>query len=121
MRVAAIFMGEEADDEMIRLWKAAESACQKELRRIEQERRDTQEEFSGRGRNGGLALQRAMEDLDEHREKVTETLREYLIKMYRYGFRIEDPDIQAERERNSKRRAERDTPGTPETPDPDGP
>jgi S1-C subfamily serine protease len=104
--VASILGGEAADDEMIRLWKGAVALCQLELRRLdelEREEKDKDRGEGGRGRSRrgsssrGLStspLQRALDDIQEQREKVMETFFDYRTKLGQYGFRIEDPDLQ---------------------------
>ncbi len=107
MKVAAVLGGPQADDELIRLWKFGIEACSVELRRIDRELEEKGAARGGsrrsggrrgRGRTLGSSSQREVDKLREHRVKVEETRLAYQTKLHEYGFRIEDPDIQAQRE-----------------------
>lgn len=111
MRVAGVFTGPVADDELIRLWNFAKQRCLNEVQRIEatlakadEERNSRRSSSRGGRRNAGgsnLAFQRKRDELAEQREDAENTYREFQIKLFEYGFRIEDPDIQAMREQQS--------------------
>jgi S1-C subfamily serine protease len=115
LKVAAVFLGEEADDELLRIWRHAQDACRKEFDRIQRER---QEKGGGKGssnrrgsarrggarRSSGSANQRELDKLAEAEEKVLENWRKYFVSLMDYGFRIEDPDIQHRRERLADQR-----------------
>lgn len=105
VKSAAVFAGTDADDELIRLWKHAVSVCQREVRRIEMETGEGQDSSRGRGnpQAGRQLNQRAMDEMRQQREDAIKTAREYMMKLYEYGFRIEDPDVQAMRERKAER------------------
>jgi S1-C subfamily serine protease len=94
--VAGVLGGVEADDELIRLWNLAVEAGQGEWQRLDRE--EQEQGNDGRPRNAARA-RREQEERAEYREEINETLREYYIKMRDYGFRIEDPDIQEQRDR----------------------
>lgn len=104
LKAAAIFVGEMADDELIRLWNFATDRCTNEIGRIDQElggQGGHGRSPSGQGPGSRLAFQRETTELKEQKTEAQETLREYLFKLYDYGFRIEDPDIQAAREKRA--------------------
>ncbi len=105
LKSAAVFAGEIADDELIRLWKYAIDLCGQELTRLarkESGERDGRGSGSSRSSRGGqLALQRTMNDINEAREKVLKAQATYYERWMSYGFRIEDPDIQALREKQA--------------------
>ena len=112
LKVAAVFLGEVAEDEMIRAWRQAVKASREEIRRINRERQEMQGDNNGGrggrgsrgGRRGGGMAQRELQKLADQEEKVFDKMVEYLITLRDYGFRIEDPDIQARRERLADRR-----------------
>ncbi len=111
MATAAVFAGEEADDELIRLWKSAARAAARELMRIDAVKEEKR--TSGRGAQGGArhagrrrsssgaqtARQRQLRELDEQRTETLEAWQEYVIKLMDYGFRIDDPDVRELKER----------------------
>jgi len=113
LRVASVFIGTEAEDELLRLWKLGFDVALREFQRVSDEIADA----GGRGRNGGNrrqgnrggrrggggAQRREIDKLNEHNERVVKVLQEYFIKMLEYGFRIEDPDIQQQREQLADR------------------
>ncbi len=105
VKAAAIFAGTDADDELIRLWKFAVGVCQREVRRIDTESGEGRDSGRGRGspQAGRPLNQRAMDEMRQQREDAIKTGQEYMFKLYKYGFRIEDPDIQAMRERRAER------------------
>ncbi|MGB0714971.1 MAG: S1 family peptidase [Phycisphaerae bacterium] len=118
LQVAAVFLGELAEDEMIRVWRLAERASFAEIDRIEAKRREMQGGGGGGGRGGrggrggargnarnrgGGQMQRELQKLEEHQEKVIEKLVSFRDSLWDYGFRIEDPDIQERRERIADR------------------
>ncbi len=115
MATAAVFAGEEADDELIRLWKSAARAAAREIKRIDAVKEE--KKTSGRGgtqggarrsrgsrsgsRGGGAqsARQRQLRELDEQRAETLEARKEYVLKLIHYGFRIDDPDVRELKER----------------------
>jgi hypothetical protein len=118
IRVASILGGEEADYELNRLRNAGVGLCKYEFVRLvleEQKEREEENERTGRGTSGrggrrasrsgrgrGAAtspLQRALDEIQEQREKVLEVWRDYFSKLDKEGFIIQDPDLQDERER----------------------
>ncbi|UCE59923.1 MAG: trypsin-like peptidase domain-containing protein [Phycisphaerales bacterium] len=107
MLSAAIFAGPEADDELIRVWKFATHTCENEIRRIGSVlgNADGRSGGSSSGRSRGrrtLSGDRDRRDLEEKRDEALDTAREYLIKMFDYGFRIEDPDIQESKDKEGE-------------------
>jgi len=104
MAAAAVFGGAAADDQLIRLWKSATAACEREIIRIQTLKEEKQNESrggrpsSGSRSRGGSALlsmsDREQRELDEQLAQAQETRQEFLMKLFDYGFRIEDPDIQ---------------------------
>ncbi len=106
MLAVGVLGGTEADDELVRLWKYATRACDREWARLEQESADRQQAARNPvrttrrgGMNAGNLLSRNLNALESLKEKVAETWLEYALKLHEYGFRIEDPDIQSLRER----------------------
>lgn len=105
---AAIFVGSDADDEMIRLWKLGVRAAEREINRITVWLGEVQD-TGGRGSGGGGAprgLSAAPagvtpDQLRMQREKAEKTLREYVVKLFDYGFHIDDPDVQELKEKSS--------------------
>jgi hypothetical protein len=93
MQVAAVLAGPDADDELLRLWTFAMESCQRELGRLDQEIKE--KESRGSGYRGS---QREVQELKTEREKVLETGWDFAWKKFRYGFHIEDPDIEEQRE-----------------------
>jgi len=85
MIAAAVILGTDAEDLMIRLWKTAIEAGLLELDRLASE---SQTQPQGRGGRGRYDIPGGDEGV-----RVVEALREYLIKQYDYGFHIADPDI----------------------------
>jgi hypothetical protein len=118
MIASALFAGVAADDELIRLWKFAGNVCQNEIRRLEQQIEEQRGgsaarrgQGSSRRRGGGSSRQlssqnRRLDELNEQMEEAVETYRTYMTKVYRYGFRIEDPDIREYREKQARESAE---------------
>ncbi len=111
MKIAAIFMGTQADDQLVRLWNLGVAACRREVRRIDREIEEKQS-GSGSSRGAGARARREIDELNEHKEKVEETYYSYMYKLYEWGFRIEDPDIQErfEQERQPGETPEQDEP-----------
>lgn len=121
LAVAAVFVGEVADNELVRLWSEAISACTKEFLRVQAEisedsgsggrrSRRNRGRRGGRGGGGQQQRQRELQNLAEHQEKVVETFVEFRQKSFDYGFIIEDPDMQEHRERvDAQRRRDHDT------------
>ena len=106
MTVAGVYAGEEADDELIRLWNFATRICSAEVRRLEaamqEERSDRASPAGGRfgapgARSTHLVVQRRIDELRQDRDATIETWKEFHRKLWSYGFRIEDPDIQKQR------------------------
>jgi S1-C subfamily serine protease len=106
MLVAAVFIGAEADDERIRLWKFAREVCLREIDRLDEltgrdRSLDGRSGRPGRSRRGPAPAapnamtisQWELNRIEEQREEVVETLEAYVNKLATYGFRIEDPDI----------------------------
>jgi len=112
MRIAAVFSGVEAEDELVRLWKLASDACFREILRLEKAIKEKQEAPRGtsRGQAQGAQrrMQKEMEDLQKERERAIETYRFYAEKLWEYGFRIQDPDIQAQKEKSGDPEEEKD-------------
>lgn len=110
MHVAAVLSGVDGDDELIRLWKFALDVARREVQRIDREAQEQQRGGAGGERRGSsargggaqLAMQRARDESQKMREEAIETYRTYLFKLYEYGFRIEDPDIQEYKEREAE-------------------
>ena len=114
MIAAALFAGVAADDELIRLWKFAANVAENEIRRLETEIEEQggssssrRGSSSGSRRGGGsrgrqLSQNRKLDELNEQRDDAVETYRAYMIKLYEYGFRIEDPDIREYREKKAQ-------------------
>jgi len=114
LRVASVLSGLDADHELIRLWKFACDMCRAEQSRLkmamEEERQKAQERSSkgsrragSRGSRGGgaqVALQRTLDKMKKQIEEADEVWYEYRYKLYKSGFRIQDPDIDRERDRN---------------------
>ncbi|MHC4695521.1 MAG: S1 family peptidase [Planctomycetota bacterium] len=112
MATAAVFRGEVADDELIRLWKSAARVSVQEITRLDvvkEEKRNatrrgsrsgSRRASSRRDSGGGGETREARElrEIDEQRAETLETLRDYVLRLYEYGFRIEDPDIQEMKE-----------------------
>lgn len=115
MLVAAVFVGSEADDERIRLWKFATEVCSREIVRLD-ELTGGDQTFEGRsrrpgrgGRSSSASRSQGMtisswerDKLEVEREEVVKTLEEYLVKLATYGFRIEDPDIREFQDREEE-------------------
>jgi S1-C subfamily serine protease len=116
IRVASILGGEEADYELNRLRNAAVNLCKYEYVRLyleEVKERQEESERTGRGGSGrsrrtsrsrgrGTSvspLQRALDEIQEQREKLVEVWGDYFSKLDKEGFIIQDPDLQDERER----------------------
>jgi len=98
MTGSAVFAGVAADDELIRLWRSAFDVTQLELRRLNQALEEAGES-SGRGNRRNLSSNRKTAELQKNIEETQETAQDYWRKMEEYGFRIEDPDLVAKRER----------------------
>ena len=100
MRVASVLGGTDADDELIRLWQFACEVCLRESIRTQLELQEAQEEAQGRPGGGAMQtrLNRLKEKLDGYRNEAMEKYGELQYQLYRYGFRIEDPDIQKQRD-----------------------
>lgn len=131
LQVAAVFIGTEAEDELLRLWKLGFDVATREYSRVTEEiqekstrrsrpsrgaRRSRGSRGSRGGRGGGAqaAAQREVEELNKHLERVVKVGQEYFLKMLEYGFRIEDPDIQQQREQLADRsRFDEDDPDEP--------
>ena len=100
---SALFAGVEADDELILLWRSAFDVAQLELRRIDG-LLDEQKNQSRRGRrnrrNRQFSSQRDVDELNKQKEDTLKTAELYGQKLEEYGFRIEDPDLRAKRERD---------------------
>ncbi|MFQ5590191.1 MAG: serine protease [Phycisphaerae bacterium] len=115
MATAAIFVGEEADDELIQLWKSAARAAAREVSRIDEKKAEKGKAGSRRapppgpgGRRGRAvggaqaARERKARELEEQRAEAVATRKAYVVKLYEYGFRIDDPDIRALHERQGE-------------------
>ncbi|MCO6438893.1 MAG: trypsin-like peptidase domain-containing protein [Phycisphaerae bacterium] len=101
---AAVFIGTDAEDVLVRLWKVAIDTGYRELDRLEKVEQEQQEDARGgsrKGRGSNLLAQREMDEIKRLREDTEETLRTYYFKRFDYGFRIEDPDIQALKEKKA--------------------
>lgn len=109
---AAIFYGSDADDEMIRLWKLGARAAQREILRINEwlgENQDTGGGGRGSGSGGGTASRKLSappagvrpDELRTRREKAEKALRDYVGKLFDYGFHIDDPDVQQLKEKTT--------------------
>ncbi|MCH7864838.1 MAG: hypothetical protein IIC56_06470, partial [Proteobacteria bacterium] len=92
LNTAAVFLGTEPEDELIRVWKLAFNASLRELARIDEEiaeksgRRGGRGGSRGRGRGrGGSAVQREIAELNEHKERVFKTAETYFWKLQDYG------------------------------------
>lgn len=105
---AAIFVGSDADDEMIRLWKLGVRAATREIERINGWLGENQNTGGGRGSGGGGTAPRSSlaapagvtpDQLRMQREKTVKTLQEYVAKVQDYGFHIDHPDVQELKER----------------------
>lgn len=111
---AAIFVGSDADDEMIRLWKLGVRAAEREIARINEwlgERPDT---GGGRGSSGSTGTARlsapagvSPDQLRMQREKAQKAAMEYVGKLFDYGFHIDDPDVQELKEKTAPGIAEK--------------
>ena len=110
LQVAAVFIGAEADDELIRLWNFATKVCRRELARIDGEIKRTNEaRRRGRGQPSTAGMQlsahaarRKLNELAEKQRKALGAYEVYQAKLWSYGFRIEDPDIQEFHEREDE-------------------
>jgi uncharacterized protein YlxW (UPF0749 family) len=98
--VASVLGGAVGDDELIRLWRFALNTSLNEMMRIDKEIEEKQNEGRGRA-SSALLMQREIDALQADRRKAEENLQKYYLKLYDYGFRIEDPDIQQMREREA--------------------
>lgn len=106
---AAIFVGSDADDEMIRLWKLGVRAAEREIARINEwlgEVPDT----GGRGSGGNTGASSRLsappagvtpDQLRMQREKAQKAAMEYVNKLFDYGFHIDDPDVQDLKEKTA--------------------
>ncbi len=108
MRVAAVFAGTVAEDEMVRLWKLGRDAAVKEIRRIDQALEEQGVRGGGQNNRRGnnrrnVGGSREVQELNEHREQTMEKYWEFRLKLREYGFRIEDTDIQGMREKEAER------------------
>jgi S1-C subfamily serine protease len=106
MNVAAVFVGPEADDELIRLIKLVIDASLREIGRLEQAIQESEEGGRGGARGGATAAvrrtPREIQEMRQQREDAMKALEPLGLRYYRdYGFRIEDQDIQALREQRS--------------------
>ncbi|HNQ24051.1 MAG TPA: trypsin-like peptidase domain-containing protein [Phycisphaerae bacterium] len=108
MKIASVLGGVEADDELIRLWDFASRACLREYMRAQVDMQELTQDRAGGPRPGSGAgaqarIQREAEALRKDAEKAYETYWEFQRNLYEYGFRIEDPDIQKQREDQEQR------------------
>ncbi len=103
MEVAGVLGGQDADDELIRLWNYYVNAGRRELYRLDQERRKIQEDAQAgpavtlRGARGGgtanAGTERQLREIQEQWDSIIKTMREFAGKLEEAGFRIEDPDV----------------------------
>lgn len=97
MSPAAVFIGTDAEDEMLRLWKLATDSVEKEVARLEKAIQDLEQQGTGPNarRDNPVKRQRDIQALQAEREAAIESFRKFIEKQFEYGFRIEDPDIHA--------------------------
>jgi S1-C subfamily serine protease len=101
MEVAAVVHGSEAEDLLIRVWKAVIDKGVEEIERIQKDQGQ-----SGRGggshnnRRGGQGVQLDLEGNPDLR-RAYESVIAYVGKRFEYGFHIEDPDADSLRDERS--------------------
>ena len=105
MTVAAVFVGPDAEDLLVRVWKVAMDAALRELQLVQTEDAEMHDRRGSSGRSGQgaqLAQQRSLDDLQERKRTAEEAFRTYIFKRWDYGFRIEDPDIEEMRAKGAE-------------------
>ena len=106
MLASAIFVGAEADDELIRLWKYGRDLCAQEVSRLNEalgiDERDGRRGRRSGGKSNKNLAQRERDSLSEEKEEAEKAWETFMISLYEYGFRIEDPDIQERREKRDQ-------------------
>ncbi|MBI4717523.1 MAG: trypsin-like peptidase domain-containing protein [Planctomycetes bacterium] len=105
MKQAAIFAGPDGDDELVRLWRLAIKASEREYRRLETENAKAEEAARGGspGRGSPVVSKRDTDERAKQMREARDSFIAYFVRQYEWGFRIEDPDIQAIKERASER------------------
>ncbi len=113
LMLSGVLGGIDADRELIRLYKFAVDLADAEILRLQREGQQMQEEEANRGGRGaprratgsrGRAtvsrLDREMRKIADQIEEIAKFKEEYEIKLYKSGFRIQDPDIDRERDKD---------------------
>jgi len=110
LELAGVLGGGDADDELMRLWKYCTRSVIREFQRLDKEVEEMEKEQQnrsatpirgGRQVSANAGMERRMREIAQERQRLEEIYWEYFEKLWEYGFRIEDPDLQKEKDDQS--------------------